>query len=92
MIHIQFLRTVHSASYMQSLQASSLSSARVPDDQSLLADITRNFHELAVLAKVGYNLDDVGGHKGLPFHLAAVDAMRMALDRDFDRSEVSSDS
>ncbi|KAF8966396.1 mediator complex subunit 13 C-terminal-domain-containing protein [Flammula alnicola] len=85
MTHIHLLRTFHSASYTHSLQASS--SSQVPDNHQLLVDVTRNYHELAVLSKVRWKLDGAGGRKGLPFHLAAVDAMRMALDRDWDRLE-----
>ncbi|KIY45169.1 hypothetical protein FISHEDRAFT_76845 [Fistulina hepatica ATCC 64428] len=46
-------------------------------EDTLIHDITVNFHELAVLAKARLNLD-VNGI--LPFHLAAIDAMRLALD------------
>jgi mediator of RNA polymerase II transcription subunit 13 len=48
----------------------------------LHVDITRNFHELAVLASARWRL---GVNPLLPFHLAAVAAMRLALDRDRDR-------
>ena len=48
----------------------------------LHADITRNFHELAVLARARWRL---GVNPLLPFHLAAVEAMRIALDCDWDR-------
>ena len=86
MTHIHLLCTFHSYSYTHSSQ---VSSCPVPDDQQLHRDITRNYHELAVLAKVRWKLD---GNSVLPFHLAAVDAMRMSLDRDWDRLEVGGDS
>ena len=86
MTQIHLLHTSHSASYTQSLQAAS--SAQVPDNAQLLFDITHNFHKLAVLSKVRFKLDVMGGaNRGLPFHLAAVDAMRVALDRDWERLE-----
>ena len=86
MTQIHLLHTSHSASYTQSLQASS--SAQVPDNAQLLVDVTRNFHDLAVLSRVRFKLDNMGGaNRGLPFHLAAVDAMRVALDRDWERLE-----
>ncbi|KIM42937.1 hypothetical protein M413DRAFT_26897 [Hebeloma cylindrosporum] len=90
MTQIHLLHTSHSASYTQSLQATS--SARVPDNAQLLVDVTRNFHELAVLSRVRFKLDGMGGgNRGLPFHLAAVDAMRVALDRDWERLEGGAD-
>lgn len=86
MTQIHLLHTSHSTSYTQSLQATS--SSQVPDNAQLLADVTHNFHELAVLSKVRFKLDVMGGaNRGLPFHLAAVDAMRVALDRDWERLE-----
>ena len=90
MIHIHLLRTVHSASYMQSVQPAT--SARVPDNEELLQDVTRNYHELAVLARVRWKLDGTSQHKGLPFHLAAVDAMHIALGKEWDRYEGCVDS
>jgi len=59
----------------------------VLDEKQLLADVTRNYYDLAVLSDVRWKLDGMGGHKGLPFHLSATDAMRMALDKDCDRFE-----
>lgn len=76
---IHLLRSFHSP-----VQAST---PRPPDDCALLQDMTRNYYDLAVLTKVRHRLDGVGGHKGLPLHLAAVDAMRMALDREWERLE-----
>ncbi|KAJ6534040.1 mediator complex subunit 13 C-terminal-domain-containing protein [Mycena vulgaris] len=51
-------------------------------DARLHADITRSFHELAVLAATRWRLAQMGADPILPFHLAAVDAMRAALERD----------
>jgi mediator of RNA polymerase II transcription subunit 13 len=76
MIHIHLLRTYHSRSHLGST---------ISDDKQLLEDVTRNYYELSVLSKTRWKLDGMGGHEGLPFHLAATDAMRMALDQDWDR-------
>lgn len=89
MTQIHLLRTVHS--YSHSIQASS-SSLSVLDEKQLLEDVTRNYHELAMLSRVRWKLDGAGGRKGLPFHVAAVDAMRMALERDWDRLDGGVDS
>jgi mediator of RNA polymerase II transcription subunit 13 len=86
MTHIHLLCTFHSHSYTHSSQ---VSSCPVPDNQQLHKDITKNYHELAVLAKLRWKL---AGNPVLPFHLAAVDNMRMSLDRDRDRLEVGGDS
>ncbi|KAF8803912.1 hypothetical protein BYT27DRAFT_6723764 [Phlegmacium glaucopus] len=86
MAHIHLLCTFHSYTYTYSSQ---VTSCPVPDNQQLHKDVTKNYHELAVLAKVRWKLDD---NPVLPFHLAAVDAMRMSLDRDWDRLEVGGDS
>ena len=86
MTHIHLLCTFHSYSYTHSSQTSL---CPVPDNQQLHKDITKNYHELAVLAKVRWRL---AGKSVLPFHLAAVDAMRMSLDRDWDRLEAGGDS
>ena len=86
MTHIHLLCTFHSSSYTHSSQ---VLSCPVPDNQQLHRDITRNYHELAILAKARWKLD---GNSILPFHLAAVDAMRMSLDQDWDRLEVGGDS
>lgn len=86
MTHIHLLCTFHSSSYTHSSQ---VSSCPVPDNQQLHRDITQNYHELAVLAKARWKLD---GNSILPFHLAAVDAMRLSLDQDWDRLEVGGDS
>jgi len=73
MLHIYLLHT------LQSPHSSSLS---LPDESKLHVAITQNFHDLAVLSKIRWNLD---ANPLLPFHLAAVDAMRISLDRDWDR-------
>ncbi|KAF8164920.1 mediator complex subunit 13 C-terminal-domain-containing protein [Crassisporium funariophilum] len=80
MVHIHLLRSFHSYSYTHSAQALS---APTPDKE-LLVDVTKNYHDLAVLSKTRWKLD---GNSALPFHLAAVDAMRMSLDRDWDRQD-----
>ena len=85
MTHIHLFRTYNSASSSQSRQTQ-LGSA-VPDEKQLLSDVTRNYYELSVLSNVRWKLDGMGGHHGLPFHLSATDAMRMALDKDWDRFE-----
>lgn len=85
MTHVHLLQTVHSASYMHSEQA--VTSAHVPGDEQLLQDVTQNYHELAVLSRVKWKFDGASGHKGLPFHIAAVDAMRVALENEWDRCE-----
>lgn len=76
---VHLLRTFHSATQPHA--------PAPPDDRVLLDEVARNYYELAVLAAVRMRLDGVGGHRGLPLHLAAVDAMRMALDREWDRLE-----
>jgi len=91
MTHIHLLRTCHSASYLQAVQSQPAHVSQVPNEKQLLADLTRNYYELSVLAKARWNLDGLGGHKGLPFHLAATDAVRMALDKDWDISEGGSE-
>jgi len=48
----------------------------------LCTDITHNFHELAVLTAARWL---PGVNPLLPFHLAAVEAMRLALDRDWEK-------
>lgn len=78
MIHVHLLCTYHSH---QSQPAST-----ILDDKHLLEDITRNYYELSVLSQTRWKLDGIGKHKGLPFHLAAIEAMRMALDKDWDRT------
>jgi mediator of RNA polymerase II transcription subunit 13 len=83
MIHIHLLRTYHSACNPPPIPSQTASA--ILDDKQLLEDVTRNYYELSVLSKARWNLDGVGGHKGLPFHLAATDAKRMAFDRDWDR-------
>ncbi|PPR01786.1 hypothetical protein CVT24_001701 [Panaeolus cyanescens] len=76
MTHIHLLRTYHSRS------------AKIPVgddfDERLLEDMTRNYHELAVLARARWKLSEQIGKRGLPIHLAAVDAVTSALDRDWD--------
>jgi mediator of RNA polymerase II transcription subunit 13 len=48
----------------------------------LHADITQSYHDLAVLSAARWKLAQMGADPILPFHLAAVDAMRAALERD----------
>jgi mediator of RNA polymerase II transcription subunit 13 len=74
MLHIHLLHVV------SPLTSTSMSTA--DEVYQLHADITRNFHELAVLASARWRLCV---NPLLPFHLAAVEAMRIALDRDRDR-------
>src|ERR1700722_11107145 len=50
-------------------------------DKETHLDITSNYHELAVLAKCRWSLEE---SPLLPFHLAAVDAMQLGLDAPFD--------
>ncbi|EDR04992.1 uncharacterized protein LACBIDRAFT_294897 [Laccaria bicolor S238N-H82] len=80
MLHIYLLHT---------LQSPHSSSVSLPDESKLHVAITRNFHDLAVLSKIRWNLD---ANPLLPFHLAAVDAMRISLDRDWDRLDGVVDS
>ncbi|KAJ7099336.1 mediator complex subunit 13 C-terminal-domain-containing protein [Mycena belliarum] len=51
-------------------------------DAQLHVEITRSFHELAVLSAARWRLPQMGADPILPFHLAAVDVMRVALERD----------
>jgi mediator of RNA polymerase II transcription subunit 13, fungi type len=76
MLHIHLLHVIPPVSSMPSASTSTMTTDEV---SKLHADITRNFHELAVLAGARWRL---GGNPLLPFHLAAVEAMRIALDRD----------
>ncbi|KAF8075930.1 mediator complex subunit 13 C-terminal-domain-containing protein [Lyophyllum atratum] len=69
MLHIHLLHTARPPSSMTMQE----------DINSLHTAITRNFHELAVLAGTRWRL---GVSPALPFHLAAVEAMRIALDHD----------
>ena len=60
--------------------SSSLTATSTANELSKLhTDITRNFHELAVLAGARWRL---GVNPLLPFHLGAVEAMRIALEHD----------
>lgn len=68
MLHLHLLYTLKSPS----------SSLSIPDIDTH-KDITRNYHELAVISSIRWKLG-AGGREGLPFHLAAVEAMREALD------------
>lgn len=52
-------------------------------EEQTMKDITRNFYELAVLARVRWKLGGRSGN-GLPFHLAALDTMRMVLAGEMD--------
>lgn len=67
MLHIHLLHTLKSAA----------SSLTIPD-KTTHADITHNYHELAVLAGLRWRL---GGNPMLPFHLAALEAMQVGLER-----------
>ncbi|KAG6840613.1 hypothetical protein C0991_005562 [Blastosporella zonata] len=69
MLHLHLLHTVRPQSAM----------APPEETATLHAAITQNFHELAVLARTRWRLDV---SPILPFHLAAVEAMRIALGRD----------
>ncbi|OBZ71892.1 Mediator of RNA polymerase II transcription subunit 13 [Grifola frondosa] len=51
------------------------------DDRETLHDITRNFHDLAVLARARWKLR---ADPALPFHLAALDVMRTTLSAEGD--------
>ncbi|KAJ7799951.1 hypothetical protein B0H14DRAFT_3113979 [Mycena olivaceomarginata] len=54
-----------------------------PTVAQLHADITKSYHELSVLSAARWRLAQMGSADPiLPFHLAAVDAMRAALERD----------
>jgi mediator of RNA polymerase II transcription subunit 13, fungi type len=55
----------------------SRSSSYTASDAQTHEDATRNFHELAVLARARWQLR---AHPALPFHLAALEVMREALD------------
>ena len=70
MLHIHLLHTLKSPH-------SSLSMS----DKETHLDITRNYHDLAVLAGCRWNLD---ANPLLPFHLAAVDIMHLAFGPTFD--------
>ncbi|KAF7350887.1 Mediator of RNA polymerase II transcription subunit 13 [Mycena sanguinolenta] len=53
------------------------------DVAKLHAEITQSYHELAVLSAARWKLTQMGSADPiLPFHLAAIDAMRAALERD----------
>ncbi|KAJ7496590.1 mediator complex subunit 13 C-terminal-domain-containing protein [Mycena latifolia] len=52
------------------------------ETDGLHVEITHSFHELAVLSAARWRLAQMGADPILPFHLAAVDAMRAALERD----------
>ncbi|KAG6918518.1 hypothetical protein DXG01_013880 [Tephrocybe rancida] len=69
MLHLHLLHTVRPPG----------ATAPLEDDSTLHTAITQNFHELAVLARARWRLDV---NPVLPFHLAAVEAMRIALGRD----------
>jgi mediator of RNA polymerase II transcription subunit 13, fungi type len=70
MLDVHLLHTVHSP----------FSSLTIPDRETH-ADITRNYHELSVLADYRWKLNE---NPLLPFHLAALDAMDRALDSALD--------
>lgn len=77
MLHIHLLHTFKSPISTMNM-----------DDKELCADITRNYWDLSVLAGVGWKLVV---NPILPFHLAAVEAMRVALARDTERGDASVD-
>jgi mediator of RNA polymerase II transcription subunit 13 len=57
--------------------SSSHSTMRIPDTDTHV-EITKNYHELAQLARYRWRMDV---NPILPFHLAALEAMQVALDR-----------
>lgn len=67
MLHLNLLHTMHSVH----------ASHTIPDNDTL-KDVTRNFHELAILTRYRWKLsvDQI-----LPFHLAALEAISSALSR-----------
>lgn len=65
--------------YIARSPASSVTISTPQELATLHTDITRNFHDLAVLANTRWRLNV---NPALPFHLAAVEAMRIALDLD----------
>jgi len=67
MVHIHLMHSVRNG---KSTDSSS--------DEDVLQDITRNFYELSVLGRERWT---IGGNGTLPFHLAALDVMHLALDR-----------
>lgn len=77
MFHIHLFETFHSPS------ASHTPSSR--DDRILHAQLTQNYYDLSVLSKVRWHLS---ANPLLPFHLGAVEVMRVALDRDRDREKI----
>ncbi|KAH9483026.1 Mediator of RNA polymerase II transcription subunit 13 [Psilocybe cubensis] len=84
MIHTHLLHSAHSASYTQHAQTTMSDAGRVPSDDKLLEEVTKGYFDLAVLARVRCGVEVAGGstrdREGLPFHLAAVDLMRMVLE------------
>jgi mediator of RNA polymerase II transcription subunit 13 len=65
------------------LAAFSQDGADATDVAQLHADITKSYYELSVLSAARWRLAQMGSADPiLPFHLAAVDAMRAALERD----------
>jgi mediator of RNA polymerase II transcription subunit 13, fungi type len=67
MLHIHLLYTIKSSNSSLELQ-----------DKEIHADITKNYHDLAVLAGCRWKMDV---NPILPFHLAALEVMQIALDR-----------
>ncbi|KAF8628169.1 hypothetical protein AX17_006039 [Amanita inopinata Kibby_2008] len=57
----------------------SSSNSSYPDETKIHEEIAHNFYELALLAKSRW---DLSSNPILPFHLGAVEAMRVALERD----------
>ncbi|KAF4615972.1 hypothetical protein D9613_011497 [Agrocybe pediades] len=106
MINIHLMRTAHSHSASSGRARStddgkgkgkmSAVEEAEEEDKSLLEDVTRSYHSLGVLARArgldpGKYANGSGRSKGLPFHVAAVDLMRLVLDRDWDRLDAGVD-
>lgn len=75
-LHVHLLYTISSRH----------NSTSSPDDSKVHEEITYNFYELSLLAKLRWKLR---ANPVLPFHLGAVEVMRTALERDKDRPETA---
>jgi mediator of RNA polymerase II transcription subunit 13 len=75
MLHIHLLYTI-----------SSRHTSTSPDYSKLHEEITHNFYELSLLARLRWKSH---ANPVLPFHLGAVELMRNALERDKDRAEAA---
>jgi len=80
MLHIHLLFT---------LKSPDSATSDIDGRSNLHADITRSYHDLAILTCSRWRL---GVNPILPFHLAAVSAMHIALDRDRERGLGLTDS